>query len=88
MFSQNKDYSSMKVQDILVDVMEEMDAIKRYVANIYQNTDNEVHEIHSMVKRIEMQLRETDNQIDKIERYERTLNEVKSSLKQIEKKVR
>ena len=88
MFSASKDYSTMKTQDILKDVVEELDAIKRYAANTYANTDTEISEMMSIMKRVEIQLRETDNQIDRIERFERTLNEIKSSLKQIERKVR
>ena len=88
MFSNGKDYSSMKVNEILRDVVEELDAIKRYAANTYANTDTEVAEIRDTVRRIDIQLRETDSQIDRIERFERTLNEIKSSLKQIERKLR
>ena len=87
MFSANKDYTQMKPGDILVDVMEELGEIKRYVANTFANTDTEIHEIRDIVKRIEVQLRETDNQIDKIERFERTMNDLKSALKQIERKL-
>ena len=87
MFSANKDYTQMKPGDILVDVMEELDEIKRYVANTFANTDTEIHEIRDIVKRIEVQLRETDNQIDKIERFGRTMNDLKHPLKQIERKL-
>lgn len=87
MFSTSKDYSGMKASDILVDVLQELDEIKRYVANTYQNTDTEIREIRDTVKRIDVQLRETDSQIDRIERFERLLNDVKSSLKQIERKL-
>ena len=53
MFSPKKDYSNMKANEILIDVMEELDAIKRYVANIYANTDKEVADIYKMLQRVE-----------------------------------
>ncbi len=87
MFSTQKDYNGMKASEILIDVMEELDAIKRYVANIYEKTDTEVAEIRDIVKRIESQTRETDRQVDKIENFERTLNDIKSMLKRLERKM-
>lgn len=87
MFSTSKDYSQMQPAEILVDVMEELDEIKRYVANTYANTDTEIHEIKETVKKIDNQLRETDSQIDRIERFERVMNDLKSSMKQIERKL-
>jgi len=88
MFSTSKDYSNMRPGEVLVDVMEELDAIKRYVANTYENTDTEIREIRDVCKKIDSQLRETDSQIDRIERFERTLNDIKSSLKQLERKIK
>lgn len=85
MFSSKKDYSQMKPNEILMDVMEELDAIKRYVANTYQNTDTEIHEIRDTIKRVETQLRETDSQIDRIERFERTINELRNSISSVER---
>ena len=68
--------------------MEELDEIKRYVANTYSKTDNEIDEIRDLVRRIDRQLNETDNQIDKIERFERTLNDIRSSISQLERRMR
>ena len=77
----------MDSKDLLIELLGEVDQVKRYVANIHVNTDNEIKEIHNMMKRMERQLQETDNQIDKIERFERTMNDIKSSMKQIQKKM-
>lgn len=88
MFSTQKDYQNMDNKQLLLELISEMDEVKRYVANIHQNTDSEVGEMHQMMKQMERQLKETDDQIDKIERFERTMNDIKSSLKQLEKKIR
>ncbi len=78
----------MGAQEILIDVMVELDVIKRYVANTHTNTDTEINEIRDIARRLEVKLKETDRQIDKIEQYERQLMDMKTTLKAIEKKVR
>ena len=88
MFSSNKDYSNVDTKDMIIELLKEVDEVKRYVANIHVNTDNEVNEMMTIMKKMERQLSETDRQIDRMERYERTLNEIKSSIKQLEKKVK
>ena len=76
----------MSTPEVLELVMKELDEIKRYVANVYASTDTEISEIRDTTRKIESQLRQTDSQIDKIERFERTLNDIKSSLRSIERK--
>ena len=77
----------MDNKELLIELLNEVDEVKRYVANIHVNTDNEVKEIHELVKRMDRQIQENDRQIDRIERFEKTLNELRSSMRQIEKKV-
>ena len=73
---------------MLAKVLSELDEIKRYVASTYSNTDNEISEIKSMCQKISRKLTETDAQVDKIEGFQRTLTDIRSSLKSMERKIR
>lgn len=77
----------MNEKELLLFLVKEIDEIKRYVANTHVNTDTEVSEIRDTVKKIDLQLNETDRQIDRIERFEREINDMKSLLRNIERKV-
>lgn len=87
MFNQGKDYSNMNSNELMLEILKELDEVKRYVANVYANTDNEISEIRDLARRIDQQVKESDRQIDKIEGFERSLTEIKSQLKSIERKV-
>ncbi|MEM9227365.1 MAG: hypothetical protein AAGA45_05300 [Verrucomicrobiota bacterium] len=78
----------MSEKDLLQEVLKDLDEIKRYVANVYSNTDTEVGDIKSTVEKIERQLNETDRQVDRIETFERKLNDMHSTLKNLERKVK
>ncbi len=74
--------------EMLQEILQEIDAIKRYTGNTYANTDNEVSEIKSLCTKIEAKMSEMDRQIDKIEGFERGIDEIRSTLKSLERKVR
>lgn len=78
----------MDTKSLLLELVSELDDVKRYVANTYEKTDTEIEEIRQLCRNIDKQLNETDRQIDKIERFDRDINEMKSMMKQIEKKMR
>lgn len=75
-------------QEMLQTVLKELDEIKRYVGSVYGNTDNEIGDITSMMKRIESKLNETDRQIDRIEAFERQLSEIRASVQRMERKIK
>lgn len=87
-FRQNDNYENMSEKELLIKLIKDLDEVKRYVANIHVNTDTEVKETRDMVRRIESQVKETDRQVDKIERFERDMNDIKGTLRNIERKVR
>lgn len=72
---------------LLEQVLRELDEIKRYSASTYAAVDNEMKEVHTMVRQVESKLSEIDRQIDKIEQFDGKLNELRSSLQKIERKV-
>ena len=78
----------MTEAEMLAKILTELDEIKRYVASTYANTDNEVAEIRSTVQKVERKMNQTDAQIDKIERFERGINEIRGSLKSMERKIK
>lgn len=75
-------------KEILTQVLKELDEIKRYVATTYQNTDNEVGEIRDLARRIERKLSEMDSQVDRIERFERDISTMATSIRNMERKMR
>ena len=88
MFPTNKKPDEMTEKELLLYLVKEVDEVKRYTANTHVNTDSEIDEIRTIVRKIETQLNETDRQVDRIERFEREISDVKSTLRQIERKLR
>lgn len=75
-------------QEMLAKVLTELDEIKRYVAATYGSVDNEITEIKTAVQRIEAKLHETEGQIDRIQNFERAINDIKSSVQRIEREIK
>ncbi len=89
MFGNNgKSYENMSTSELLMQLLADVDEIKRYTANTYNNTDSEVSEIRDTVRKIEMKLSETDRQVDRIERFEREISEMKGILKNMERRIK
>lgn len=76
----------MQNKDLLLLLLKEVDEVKRYAANVYSKTDTEIAEIRDTCNKIERQLNETDRQVDRIERFERELQEMKGMLRKMERK--
>lgn len=89
MFGNNSNnYENMDTKEMLALALNELDEIKRYSANVYKNTDSEVGETRDIVRKLEAKLQEMDRQIDRIERFERELNEIKSILKSMDRRIK
>lgn len=87
MFSTQKNPDEMSEKELILQLMQEVDEVKRYAANTYQAVDGEIKEILDYIRKVERQVSETDMQVDKIERFERDLNKLESLLKSIERKI-
>lgn len=87
MLGNAQNINDMTNRDLLIQIINELDEVKRYSANTYDRVDSEVKEMLDKINSIERQIKETDRQVDNIERFERTLNDIRSQLKQIERKV-
>jgi hypothetical protein len=87
-FSQNKPDDEMTERELLMKLLLEVDEVKRYAANAYANTDTEMAEVRDLVKRMEPSIRQFETQLNKIERFERDLNDLESLIKTIERKIR
>ena len=66
----------------------EIDEIKRYVAATYERVDNEINEIRDACKRIESHVSQTDRQVDKIEAFERSINDIKAAVQRMDRKIK
>ena len=89
MFGGNtNNYDSMGTKEMLALVLRELDEIKRYAANTYNNTDSEVGETRDIARKLESKIHEMDRQIDRIERFDRELNEIKSILKSMDRRIK
>lgn len=75
-------------QQMLAQVMKELDEIKRYAGGTYGNTDTEIGDIRETLIRIEKKLNETDRQVDKIEQFERSINDIRAAVKRMERKIK
>lgn len=79
--------ASMSEKDILIRLVNELDEVKRYSAATYASVDKEINEIRDNIKTIMKEVKDNDRQLDKMENYERKLNSIEQSCRNIEKRV-
>lgn len=72
---------------LLQQVLRELDEIKRYSAGSYDKVDNEVDQSMATIKNIEQKIQDLDRRLDRIEAFERRLNEIHDLCRNIERKV-
>ena len=85
---QQQDPNNMSAADKHTAVMRELDDIKKYAAGTYSKVDTEIDDIRKIVDRLDKLMRENDAQIDRIEQFERTLRNIESTVRDIQRKVK
>jgi predicted RNase H-like nuclease (RuvC/YqgF family) len=86
--NQQQDSNQMSAGEKHDATMQQLDEIKRYAAGIFSKVDSEIDDIRVMVDRLDKQLRESAQQLQKMEQLDRTIRNVESAIKNLERKIK